>query len=53
MVEDNDDVRVHDPVALAEIELTTELMIYASKADQTLTQEEIDHLLGLDGDAPI
>ena len=52
MVED-DDVRVHDPVALAEIELTTELMIYASKADQILSQEEIDHILGLNGDDPI
>lgn len=52
MVEGGDDVRVHDPVALAEIELTTELMIYASRAEQILSQEEIDHILGLDGDHP-
>lgn len=53
MVEDGDDVRVHDPVALAEIEMTTELMIYASKGERVLTQEEIDHILGLNGDHTI
>ncbi|HLK95878.1 MAG TPA: hypothetical protein VK365_09105 [Nocardioidaceae bacterium] len=41
------DVRVHDEDALAEIELTSDLMIAASEQDTALTQEQVDVILGL------
>ena len=47
-VNDRRDVRVHDEDALAEIELTSELMIAASEQDTALTREQVDAILGLD-----
>ena len=41
------DARVHDHVALDEIELYGELMIAASKSDGPLSMVEIDAILGL------
>jgi hypothetical protein len=41
------DARVHDHVALDEIELYGELMIAASKSDGPLTVAEIDTILGV------
>ena len=41
------DARVHDLVALDEIELCTELIIAASASDGPLSQEQIDAVLGL------
>lgn len=46
------DARVHDLVALDEIELCTELIIAASSSDGPLSQEQIDAVLGL-GVAPV
>jgi len=41
------DVSLVDTVLLAELELTTELMIAATQSDRHLSQDEIDVLLGL------
>jgi hypothetical protein len=41
------DARVHDYVALDEIELYGELMIAASRSDGPLSTAEIDAVLGL------
>lgn len=41
------DARVHDHVALDEIELYGELMIAASKSEGPLTEAEIDAVLGV------
>lgn len=41
------DARVHDHVALDEIELYGELMIAASRSDGPLTVAEIDAILGV------
>jgi len=46
-VDDQFDVPLLDPVLLAEVELTTSLIIAASQCDRHLTQDEIDALLGL------
>jgi hypothetical protein len=43
------DARVHDYVALDEIELYGELMIAASRSDGPLSTAEIDAVLGLTG----
>jgi hypothetical protein len=45
------DARVHDPLALAEIELYGELVIAASASDDRLSQEQIDAILGVARDA--
>ncbi|WP_286930984.1 hypothetical protein [Aeromicrobium sp. UBA7512] len=45
------DDRLRDDAALAEIELTSRLMIAASGAAEPLSQEEIDGLLGIAPDA--
>ena len=45
------DDRLRDDDALAEIELTSRLMIAASGAAEPLTQDEIDGLLGVCPDA--
>ena len=42
-------VALEDSELLAEVELTTNLMIAASEADTTLAQGEVDRLLGLVG----
>ena len=44
---DQFDVTLEDGDLLGEVELTTTLIIAASESDEPLTQEEIDHLLGV------
>jgi len=46
-VNERSDVRVHDEDALAEIDLTSDLMIAASEQDTPLTQDQVDAILGL------
>ncbi|KWW97992.1 hypothetical protein C3Y87_18065 [Carbonactinospora thermoautotrophica] len=48
------DLRVHDRVALDEIELYAELVIAASSSDGPLSQDEVDAILGVvpEGDEP-
>jgi hypothetical protein len=46
-MDDQLDVPLEDAELLAEVELTTNLIIAASEADSTLSQREIDLLLGL------
>ena len=41
------DARLRDEAALAEIELTSRLMIAASDYERHLTQREVDELLGV------
>lgn len=48
VVEDNLNVPLEDSELLAEVELTTNLIIAASESEATLSQAEIDELLGLD-----
>ncbi len=43
------DVPLEDVELLAEVELTTNLIIAASEADTTLDQDAIDLLLGVEG----
>jgi len=47
LVIDKPDARVHDAVALDEIELYGNLMIAASETDGPLSQERIDEILGV------
>lgn len=49
MSEDQLDVVLEDSELLAEVELTTNLMIAASEVD-TLAQDDVDRLLGVDAD---
>ncbi len=42
------DTRVHDPMAMAEIEMYGELVIAASSSDGPLPPEQIDAILGVD-----
>jgi hypothetical protein len=51
VMEDQLNVPLEDAELLAEVELTTNLIIAASESDASLPQEEIDRLLGLDIDA--
>jgi len=44
---DKPDARIHDAVALDEIELYGNLMIAASESDGRLSQERIDEVLGI------
>jgi hypothetical protein len=46
-MDDQLDVPLEDAELLAEVELTTSLIIAASEAESTLPQREIDRLLGL------
>ena len=46
-VHDQFDVTLEDDDLLAEVELTTNLIIAASESDGPLTQEQIDAILGL------
>ena len=41
------DVSLEDGDLLAEVELTTNLIIAASESDEHLTREEIDRILGV------
>ena len=42
------DLRVHDRVALDEIELYTEVLSAVAASDRPLTAEELDHVLGVE-----
>ena len=42
------DHRVHDRVALDEIELYSEVLSAVAASDRPLTAEELDHVLGVD-----
>ncbi len=44
------DLRVHDTVALAEIDLYTDVLSAVAAADRPLTEAEIDEVLGLTSD---
>jgi len=41
------DARLRDDTALAEIELTSRLMIAASEHERHLTEREVDEILGV------
>jgi hypothetical protein len=47
-VTDQFDVSLEDSELMGEVELTTNLIIAASEAEERLTQEEIDQILGVD-----
>ena len=47
------DLRVHDRVALDEIELYAEVLSAVAIADRPLTAAEIDEVLGLGADADV
>jgi hypothetical protein len=47
-MDDQLDVPLEDSELLAEVELTTNLIIAASEADATLPQAEVDRLLGVE-----
>lgn len=49
-MQDQFDVTLEDVDLLGEVELTTNLIIAASDADERLSTAEIDHILGVDGD---
>jgi hypothetical protein len=51
VVDDKLNVPLEDAELLAEVELTTNLIIAASESEASLTQEQVDLLLGLDEDA--
>jgi hypothetical protein len=42
------DTRLQDPLVLDEIELYGELVIAASSSERPMSQDEIDHVLGVD-----
>jgi hypothetical protein len=53
VVDDKLNVPLEDAELLAEVELTTNLIIAASESEATLSQEQVDQLLGLTGaDSP-
>jgi hypothetical protein len=47
VVDDNLNVPLEDAELLAEVELTTNLIIAASESEAALSQEQVDDLLGL------
>jgi len=46
-MDDQLNVPLEDSELLAEVELTTNLIIAASESDSSLSQDEVDRLLGL------
>ena len=48
VVEDQLNVPLEDAELLAEVELTTNLIIAASESEATLSQAEVDRLLGVE-----
>lgn len=46
-------VSLMDDELLAEVELTTTLMIAASESPARLSRRQVDHLLGVRGDVPL
>jgi hypothetical protein len=53
MVDDQLNVPLEDAELLAEVELTTNLIIAASESDASLSQDEVDRLLGVEPESPI
>ena len=53
VMDDQLNVPLEDSELLAEVELTTNLIIAASEAESSLPQAEVDRLLGLDDDGLI
>jgi hypothetical protein len=51
-MDDQLDVPLEDAELLAEVELTTNLIIAASESDRALPQAEIDRLLGVEAVRP-
>ena len=51
-MDDQLNVPLEDSELLAEVELTTNLIIAASEADTTLSQDEVDRLLGIEPEVP-
>jgi hypothetical protein len=51
VVDDKLNVPLEDAELLAEVELTTNLIIAASESDAKLTQEQVDKLLGIGADS--
>jgi hypothetical protein len=51
VMEDQLNVPLEDAELLAEVELTTNLIIAASESETSLPQEEVDRLLGLEPDS--
>jgi hypothetical protein len=51
-VDDNLNVPLEDAELLAEVELTTNLIIAASESEAVLSQEQVDALLGVAEDVP-
>ena len=47
VVDDQLNVPLEDPELLAEVELTTNLIIAASESEASLSQAEVDRLLGI------
>jgi hypothetical protein len=52
VVDDKLNVPLEDAELLAEVELTTNLIIAASESEATLSQEQVDQLLGVGGSDP-
>jgi hypothetical protein len=52
LMDDQLDVPLEDVELLAEVELTTNLIIAASTSDGPLTQADIDRLLGISEQSP-
>ena len=50
VMDDQLNVPLEDSELLAEVELTTNLIIAASESDRILPQDEVDRLLGVVGD---
>ena len=48
VMDDQLNVPLEDAELLAEVELTTNLIIAASEADATMPQDEVDRLLGVE-----
>ncbi|HSE09854.1 MAG TPA: hypothetical protein VLB29_14405 [Nocardioidaceae bacterium] len=48
-MDDKLNVPLEDAELLAEVELTTNLIIAASESDAVLSQEQVDQLLGISG----
>jgi hypothetical protein len=52
-MDDQLNVPLEDGELLAEVELTTNLIIAASESEATLPQDEVDRLLGLEPRIPV
>ena len=52
-MDDQLNVPLEDAELLAEVELTTNLIIAASESEASLPQDEVDRLLGLQDDADV